>query len=234
MKTFFLGLFIFIFNQIFGQIVNDTLFSKGQNYLIYNSPLSGIKIKSQDLISLISPFERSVFFFYPDIDSAKRLNYDNQIKELAAASKFSGAKIIGIPFTEAKTDEANVRLDSYIITGIQCIIYTKDDKDLVRAVKMNSEIIRDQKGLPSFFSRIDVNKEELCVKENRIIFFEKIINEFLTPQLSSEEKMDLVVFNQNELLKKIILQNEQITELKIEIEELKKIIVQQSNVGNKK
>jgi hypothetical protein len=99
---------------------------------------------------------------------------------------------------------------------------------------MNSEIIRDQKGLPVFFTRIDVNKEEICVKENRIIFFEKVINEFLSPQLSPEEKMDLMFINQNELLKQINIQNQQITELKKEISDLKKLIEQQANTYNKK
>jgi len=202
--------------------------------MIYKTALTGAKLKSQDLISMLAPFERGIFFFYPDIDSTKRVNYDNQVKELAASNEFKGAKVIGIPFIEAKTDAANVLLDTYIITGIQCMIYTKNDKDLIRAIKMNSEIIIDQKNLPPFFSRIDVNKEELCVKENRIIFFEKIINEFLSPQLTRDENIDLLIINQNLMLEKITSQSAQIEKLKSEITDLKKELEKQINSGNKK
>jgi hypothetical protein len=201
--------------------------------VIYKTALTRAKIKSENLISLLAPFERGILFFYPEIDSTKRVNYDNQIKELAASADFKNAKVIGIPFIEAKTDDANVWLDSYIITGIQCIIYTKNDKDLIRALKLNSEIIRDQKNLPQFFSRIDVNKEELCVKENRIVFFEKIINEFLSPQLTRDEKIDLLIDNQNLILLKISSQSDQIEKLKSEISDLKKELEKQSNSGKK-
>lgn len=213
---------------------NDTLFIKGQNYLIYRTAMSSKKINSKDLLGMIKPNQRAVFFFYPEIDSAKRVNYDNQIKELAEGPRFKDAKVIGIPFIEAKTDEDNIWLDSYIITGIQCMIYTKDDKDLVRALSLNTEIIRDQKGLPVNFSRIDVNKEELCVKENRIIFFEKVIDEFLSPQLSKDEKMDVLIENQKLLLIQVEQQNGMIGKLEKQIEELKKQVENQSNSGNKK
>jgi len=235
MKTCFLTL-IFIACSYFIQakINSDTTFIEGKNYMIYRSAMSGTKIKSKDLLSMISPFERGVFFFYPEIDSAKRVNYDYQIKELAEGPRFKDAKVIGIPFVEAKTDEDNIWLDSYIITGIQCMIYTKDDKDLVRALSLNSEIIRDQKGLPVNFSRIDVNKEELCVKENRIIFFEKVIDEFLSPQLSKDEKIDIMIQQQKLLLDQVSSQSTKISNLEKEIKELKEQIESQVNYSGKK
>ena len=234
MKTFFLLCTLTFVTQIYSQVKSDSTFYHGSNYKIYKTALTGTKINSVDLISMLNPHDRGVFFFYPDIDSAKRLNYDNQIKELAASPQFKGAKVIGIPFIEAKTDAANVSLDSYIITGIQCIVYVRNDKDLTRALKMNPEIIRDQKNLPTFFSRIDVNKEELCVKENRIIFFEKIINEFLSPQLTRDEKIDHLIDKQNLILEIITSQIAQIEKLKSEITELKKELEKQTNSGNKK
>jgi hypothetical protein len=231
MKTFFLVCIITFSSKIYGQVKNDSIFFSGQNYMIYKTALTGVKIKSENLISLLAPFERGIFFFYPDVDSTKRVNYNNQIKELASSTEFKNAKVIGIPFIEAKTDDANVWLDTYIITGIQCFIYTKNDKDLIRALKMNSEIISDQKNLPQFFSRIDVNKEEVCVKDNRIIFFEKIINEFLSPQLTKDEKIDLLIVNQNLIFEKISSQNAQIEKLKSEISDLRKELEKQSSSG---
>jgi len=235
MNAYFLtSLFIAFSFFIQANTKNDTTFITGPNYLIYRSAMTSKKINSKDLLEMIKPNQRAVFFFYPEIDSAKRVNYDNQIKELAEGPRFKDATLIGIPFIEAKTDEDNVSLDSYIITGIQCIIYTKDDKDLKRALRLNSEIIRDQKDLPTYLSRIDVNKEELCVNENRIIFFEKVIVEFLSPQLSKDEKMDMLIESQELLRYQVDNQNRMIVKLEKQIDDLKKQVESQSNASGKK
>jgi hypothetical protein len=234
-KTIIVTLTLFVTSIFFAQNKdNDTSFISGMNYLIYKKSKSGAKLKSADLVSLVAPLDKAIFFFYPEIDSSKRKSFDDQIKELASSTSIVGSKIIGIPFVEAKTDDANVKLDDYIITGIQCVIYTKDDRDLKRSLKLNSEIVIDSIGLPSLFYRIDVDKEELCVKDNRIIFFEKIISEFLSPKLNEEEKLDQIMNNQLLMLEKISLLNSQIDKMKKEVLDLKKQIEVQSNPGSKR
>lgn len=203
----------------------NTILLEGERYYIFEKPSKGITFKAEDLKTLFKGNTKSVVFFYPEVDSIKRIGYDNQVRQIASNKRFKNSRVIGIPFIESKTDEGNVHLEKYIVTDVQCIVYCENEEELDRALKLNSVFIKHIKDMPANFYRIEINKEALCVKEYRVGFYESLLLELVDPQWSEKEKTTMILKNQEELLKKVEVQSK-------EIEELKKLIKQLSDQIN--
>lgn len=184
-----------------------------KKYRIEEIAAIGLTFNSNEIIKSFSPHHKGILFFYPEVDSVKRKHFDDQLIEIASNERFKGAIVAGYPFIETKNDQGNVHFDNYIVSNVQCIVYCENQVDLNKALTSSGVFLKNTKDMPPNFYLIEINKEALCVKEDRIAFYEKLILDFLDPQYTqgerliqlqnSQEKMILLIEQQTLMIKKM-------------------------------
>ncbi len=130
---------------------------------------------------------KGIAFFYPE-NGIKHHN-DSVVQAIVEGERFHAFELIGIPCIKTKNDRDNLYFESVNISNIQCLIFSSDSTDLYRAQLRHPEFIIIEANLPPNFYLIDIDKNVICVTEERIAFYQEFIYEFVDPRPTCDEKI---------------------------------------------
>ena len=206
------------------------------SFFLFNLTAFGQQVKNVQFNDTVKMFKRSDFlksfgndpvgvvFFYPRDDQKKWDGFKSQVIDIAQNERFKKSKVFGVSFETTVNDKDNVYFEQYNVTDIQCVIYCKNKVNLDKVIK-NLEVFQIQPvNLPPDFYLIDIKKEVVCVRENRIIFFADLIYDLTDPVLSDKElilqsqrKIEQLQVSMDSLKTKVISLEKQVADLKLEL-----------------
>ena len=128
----------------------------------------------------------------------------------------------------------NVHFDSLIITDIQCIVYCKDSALMNKVLRDNEVFYVVKESLPKHFYLIDIDKNAICVRDNRITFFGALVLDLMDPKYSTQEQLEMMRKEMKVMTEDLIAKqkkidslenaNKDLTERLLKIEEIIKTV----------
>lgn len=206
------------------------------SFVLFSFSSIGQQTKQVQFIDTVKVFKRTdflksfgnnpigVIFFYPRDDQKKWDGFKSQVLEIAQNERFKKNKIFGISFETTVNDKDNIYFETYNVTDIQCVLYCKDKRKLDKVLDDHGVYQILEVDLPPDFYLIDIKKEVICVRENRIIFFADLIYDLTDPILTDKElilqsqrKIEQLQASMDSLKTKVISLEKQVADLKMEI-----------------
>ena len=117
---------------IFVILISFTLSAQQKEY--YKFADTSKKFTAKYFKDYFSPNEKGVVFFYPNDDSLKKVDFENQIVSITKDPRFKNAKIVGVPYKTGVKDEDNVYFEKHIVTNTECFVYSKDSLSVNKAL----------------------------------------------------------------------------------------------------
>lgn len=212
---FFIVLSILVISRVvFAQEKSET---KQENNLSFNYELNLIKsdsrfyittdtskkIKLDSLNKWSKNNDNLIIFFFPSEDPIKKKHYINQVKEVSKNTKFKESFIIGVPYITGVKDEDNVYFEDHLVQDVECFIFTSNKVLLERAISLKKEFkLSEVKDVPQNVYFINIDKESICVREDRIKYIgDNLLTEFLCPNYSDKENIQILLTKTNKLEK---------------------------------
>lgn len=192
--------FILTFSLTFVIALNNSISYSQRDTSIFSvvsKPLDNYHLINLDTLTLNAKSKDVIYFFYFD-DNLKQRK-EKQIEKIS--NNFSSFKNInrtfndvhfyGVPYKSYKNPSQIPKFNKLTLSGLNCIVYTKDPKRLQRAADLDTTIKVDGSKTPENYYDIIILDSNMCLGYDFIPYYDPFIQDFINPNYTKLEKAQM-------------------------------------------
>ena len=202
-------------------------FAQKNNFIWNKIEVDSHQIDSTELFSFIDSSSIGVLFFCPNNYNIEDSSYMLELNEIKTSPRIAPSiQVAGISYENMDKFDDNPRIDSVLISELDCFIFIKDSFLLNRALKLNPNFGFVKEGLPDGVYRLKIEDKKSCPRNLAAIiyYYQNLLFEIFDPQYTVQEQLKILndkIIQQNEDYQiKIDIQNLEFERLKKQIKDL--------------